>query len=64
MSSLAVLSPTAQKLVQNIAQLKEESEKEHVDEDRSVMHYDAHGERESREELKKHDDVSQSEFEG
>lgn len=32
MSSLAGLSPTAQRFGQNIAELKEESEKEHVDE--------------------------------
>ena len=32
MSSLAGLSPTAQSFGANIAQLKEESEKEHVDE--------------------------------
>ncbi|EIW53194.1 Pkinase-domain-containing protein [Trametes versicolor FP-101664 SS1] len=58
MSSLAGLSPTAQRFGQNIAELKEESEKEHVDEDRSVTHY---GESESsREELKNVDDVSQS----
>ncbi|KAI0816914.1 Pkinase-domain-containing protein [Trametes gibbosa] len=64
MSSLAGLSPTAQTFGQNIAQLKEESEKEHVDEDRSVMHYDAHGgsESDSREEpSKKHDDASHPE---
>ncbi|OJT03669.1 Calcium/calmodulin-dependent protein kinase type I [Trametes pubescens] len=62
MSSLAGLSPTAQRFGQNIAELKEESEKEHVDEDRSVTHY---GESESsRDELKKVDDVSQSEASG
>ncbi|KAI0634541.1 Pkinase-domain-containing protein [Trametes polyzona] len=72
MSSLAGLSPTAQSFGQNIAQLKEESEKEHVDEDRSVVHYDGHGgstssgesDTQAREELKKQDDVSQSETEG
>ncbi|KAI0772983.1 Pkinase-domain-containing protein [Trametes elegans] len=64
MSTLAGLSPTAQTFGQNIAQLKEESEKEHVDEDRSVMHYGGHSESESREDLKKHDDVAQSEADG
>ncbi|KAH9848075.1 Pkinase-domain-containing protein [Lenzites betulinus] len=66
MSSLAGLSPTAQTFGQNIAQLKEESEKENVDEDRSVMHYDTHGgsDSDARDELKKKDDVSESEASG
>ncbi|EJF59860.1 Pkinase-domain-containing protein [Dichomitus squalens LYAD-421 SS1] len=66
MSLLAGLSPTAQTLSEHIAQFKEESEKEQVDEGRSVTHYDEHGTEhsESREELKKQDDVSQSEAEG
>ncbi|OSC99315.1 Pkinase-domain-containing protein [Trametes coccinea BRFM310] len=57
MSSLAGLSPTAQKFGHNIAELKAESEKEHVDEDRSVMHYDTHGESDSRESLEKKGDA-------
>ncbi|CDO77740.1 hypothetical protein BN946_scf184993.g3 [Trametes cinnabarina] len=56
MSSLAALSPTAQKFGHNIAELKAESEQEHVDEDRSVVHYDTHGESQSRESLDKKDE--------
>ncbi|KAI0658115.1 Pkinase-domain-containing protein [Cubamyces menziesii] len=57
MSSLAGLSPTAQSFGANIAQLKEESEKEHVDEDRSVVHYGEHSESDSsRESLGKQDE--------
>ncbi|KAI0752543.1 Pkinase-domain-containing protein [Daedaleopsis nitida] len=69
LSTLAGFSPGAQTLSANIAQFKEESEKEQVDEDRDVVHYDGHSEAQSddsssKEELKKQDDVSQSESEG
>ncbi|PIL28908.1 transporter [Ganoderma sinense ZZ0214-1] len=66
MSTLAGLSPTAQHFGHNIAQLKEESEKEVIDGDRSVTHYDGHGHNSEheREELKKQDDISQSEAQG
>ncbi|KAH9903202.1 Pkinase-domain-containing protein [Cubamyces lactineus] len=61
MSSLAGLSPTAQSFGANIAQLKEESEKEHVDEDRSVVHYGEHSEGDSsRESLGKQDEQPES----
>ena len=103
MSVLAGLSPTAQNFGHDIAQLKEESEKEVIDgvriyhlsslcisrrccvvrfcgwgpgklmfsssvssrrQDRSVTHYDGHNSEQEREDLKKQDDVSQSEAEG
>ncbi|KAI0708507.1 Pkinase-domain-containing protein [Earliella scabrosa] len=51
MSTLAGSSPTMQGFGRDIAQYKEESEKEQVDEDRNVMHYD--GSDDSKEELKK-----------
>ncbi|KAI1792742.1 Pkinase-domain-containing protein [Ganoderma leucocontextum] len=64
MSTLAGLSPTAQTFGQNIAQLKEESEKEVIDGDRNVTHYGGQGSEHEREELKKQDDVSESEAQG
>ncbi|KAI0943586.1 hypothetical protein AcW1_002719 [Taiwanofungus camphoratus] len=41
MSSLVHMSPTHQALGANLRQYMEESEKEHMDEDHSVVHYDA-----------------------
>ncbi|RPD60630.1 Pkinase-domain-containing protein [Lentinus tigrinus ALCF2SS1-6] len=63
MSTLAGFSPRAQALGAEVQQFKEESEKEQVDEDRNVMHYDGSPD-DSKEDLKKEDDVAKAEAEG
>ena len=57
MSTLAGLSPTAQNFGHNIAQLKEESEKEHVDSEHHVQHFDG----EEAQSLKNQDDAASPE---
>ncbi|OBZ76298.1 Calcium/calmodulin-dependent protein kinase type I [Grifola frondosa] len=64
LSMFAQLSPTAQALGANIAQYKEESEKENIDEDRHVVHFDNHSESDSGDDLKRQDDVSKAVVEG